>query len=88
MSKKIVVQGQIGLCGGLFLLFVYLKLTNAIDWAWYWVVSPLWLPAVAVLGAFIAFVAIAFPVAMLLDWRSGRKAARRREQREQSRSRK
>lgn len=27
----------------LFLLFLTLKLTNVIDWSWWWVTSPLWI---------------------------------------------
>ena len=30
-------------------IFVILKLTNSIDWSWWWVLSPLWLPLVLVL---------------------------------------
>jgi phosphoglycerol transferase MdoB-like AlkP superfamily enzyme len=34
-----------GGCSGilLFLLFLVLKLTNQIDWSWWWVTSPLWI---------------------------------------------
>jgi hypothetical protein len=28
----------------LTLLFIGLKLTNFIDWSWWWVLSPLWIP--------------------------------------------
>ncbi len=28
-----------------FLLFLGLKLTGHIDWSWWWVTSPLWIPA-------------------------------------------
>jgi len=28
----------------LFLIFMTLKLTNVIDWSWWWVTSPFWLP--------------------------------------------
>ena len=28
---------------GLTLLFIYLKMTNYIDWSWIWVLSPLWI---------------------------------------------
>lgn len=28
----------------LTVLFVGLKLTNYIDWSWWWVLAPLWLP--------------------------------------------
>ena len=43
-------------------LFVGLKLTEQIDWEWYWVVSPIWIyfainAAIAFIGGFIgAFV--------------------------------
>ena len=29
---------------GLTILFVILKLTNIIEWSWWWVLSPLWIP--------------------------------------------
>ena len=28
----------------LFLIFMVLKLTNYIDWSWWWVTAPLWIP--------------------------------------------
>ena len=28
----------------LFLIFMILKLTGNIDWSWWWVTSPLWIP--------------------------------------------
>ena len=28
----------------LFVVFLTLKLTGNIDWSWWWVTSPLWLP--------------------------------------------
>lgn len=34
----------------LFLIFMILKLTGAIDWSWWWVTSPLWIPFVAIIG--------------------------------------
>ena len=27
----------------LMIMFIYLKLTNQIDWSWWWVMSPAWL---------------------------------------------
>lgn len=27
-----------------FIIFLILKLTNNIDWSWWWVTSPLWIP--------------------------------------------
>ena len=43
----------IGIGMVLFIVFLVLKLTNVIDWSWWWVTSPLWIPfvaAVVVLG--------------------------------------
>lgn len=42
--------GPVGL---LTLLFVALKLTNYIDWSWWWVLSPLWISASFALGGFL-----------------------------------
>lgn len=28
----------------LFLVFLVLKLTETIDWSWWWVLAPLWIP--------------------------------------------
>jgi hypothetical protein len=49
-------MNTIGLLG---VLFVGLKLTNFIDWSWWWVLLPFWgglaLAAVFFLVAFLAF---------------------------------
>lgn len=36
-------SGGIGFAGLLTVLFIGLKLTGAITWSWWWVLSPLWL---------------------------------------------
>lgn len=28
----------------LFIVFLILKLTDVVDWSWWWVTSPLWIP--------------------------------------------
>ena len=38
---KIEASGEITL---LFLVFLVLKLTHFIDWSWWWVTAPLWIP--------------------------------------------
>jgi hypothetical protein len=45
-------SNDIGLGTILFLIFLTLKLTNTIDWSWWWIFSPLWIPllAMGVLG--------------------------------------
>ena len=32
----------------LFLVFLVLKLTEKIDWSWWWVTSPIWIPVALV----------------------------------------
>jgi hypothetical protein len=39
---------NIGFTGLLTVLFIALKLTNYIDWSWWWVLSPLWISAAIV----------------------------------------
>lgn len=47
----------IGLGTILFVVFLVLKLTETIDWSWWWVTAPLWIPVAIVLGiAIIGFV--------------------------------
>lgn len=43
------VSSGIGFCGLLTVLFIGLKLTGYIDWSWWWVVSPLWIPLLLIL---------------------------------------
>lgn len=43
-------SGGIGLCGAMFLIFLVLKLTGFIDWSWWWVTAPLWIPAIIAVG--------------------------------------
>ena len=38
--EKIRKRGNMGFCEILTLIFIVLKLTNHIDWSWWWVVSP------------------------------------------------
>lgn len=40
----------IGFTGLLTVLFIGLKLTGWIDWSWWWVLSPIWLPFIVVVS--------------------------------------
>jgi phosphoglycerol transferase MdoB-like AlkP superfamily enzyme len=42
----------------LLVAFVVLNLTKVIDWSWWWVLSPLWIPVALVLLISIAWVLI------------------------------
>jgi len=35
-------KNGIGLAGIVFVVFLILKLTDHIDWSWWWVTAPLW----------------------------------------------
>lgn len=37
-------SGGVGFCTVLFLIFLVLKLVGVIDWSWWWVTAPLWIP--------------------------------------------
>ena len=43
----------IGIGTILFIVFLVLKLTNTIDWSWWWVTAPLWIPVGIVIILFI-----------------------------------
>lgn len=49
----------IGFGGLLAILFIALKLTGYIDWSWWWVLAPIWIPIIIVIVIFaIAFMAV------------------------------
>jgi hypothetical protein len=60
--------GGIGFSGLLTIVFITLKLTGYIDWSWWWVLSPLWIP----------FVVIAIVIVLLAMFTNGRFTIRRR----------
>jgi len=49
-SSSSSASGGIGFCGLLTILFIGLKLGRVIDWSWWWVLSPLWIPLALVFG--------------------------------------
>lgn len=42
-------QANVSFSGLLTIAFIVLKLTETINWSWWWVLSPLWIPAVLAL---------------------------------------
>jgi hypothetical protein len=51
-------DGGVSFLGLLFLLFLGLKLGHVIDWSWWWIFSPLWIPLVT--GLLIGLIVIIF----------------------------
>lgn len=57
--------GGFGLGTVVFAVFLTLKLTGYIDWSWWWVTAPLWIPF-AVAAAFMALFALFCLVAAVI----------------------
>jgi hypothetical protein len=43
----------LGLCDALAVVFIVLKLIGVIDWSWWWVLAPVWIPVIIVVIAYI-----------------------------------
>ena len=56
-------SGGVSFAGLLFLLFLGLKLTNQIDWSWWWVTAPIWGPIALVLVIALVAIIIAILIA-------------------------
>lgn len=54
MSDKTTHYG-LGFTDLLLIVFIVLKLTNVINWSWWWVLSPLWISLGIVLIILIGF---------------------------------
>lgn len=57
MANKETVGCSVGPCFTLFIVFLVLQLTHVIDWSWWWVTAPLWIPF-ALFLAIMVFIAI------------------------------
>ena len=53
MSNEKTTSGGIGFGSLLLLTFIILKLVGVIDWSWWWVLSPIWIPVVLLLAVSI-----------------------------------
>jgi len=63
MSKKSAQSSGSGTSMVLFIVFLILKLTNVIDWSWWWVTCPLWIGLAIVL----AMMAIAGIIGLIIN---------------------
>ena len=70
MSKndKTTIQfGGTSFTGLLFLVFLTLKLTNVINWSWWWVTAPLWIIPSAIIIGIGLLVVVAFIIEMMIS---------------------
>ena len=59
MNERTTTSGGVGIGGALFLVFLTLKLCDVINWSWWWVTAPLWIPGLLVIGISLVAFAIA-----------------------------
>lgn len=64
MSTSSASSGGIGFFGLLTVLFIGLKLTGVIDWSWWYVLAPLWIPWIVLFV--VCIIAIIFYVIALI----------------------
>ena len=70
-QPKIVYQGP-GVGFILFVVFLVLKLTSVIDWSWWWVTAPLWIPFAIFLGILGIVLVVALLIAIIKACTGGR----------------
>lgn len=58
-KKTTVTFPGIGFPGMLAILFIGLKLGGVIDWSWWWVFAPLWIPIL------VGLVVVAFVISLM-----------------------
>ena len=63
MSEKQITPINSGILTMMFIVFLTLKLTGNIDWSWWWVTSPLWLP-IAILFTVVSVLFVAGVIAL------------------------
>lgn len=54
MSKQLKSILTISPAFMLFVVFLILRLTDTIDWSWWWITAPLWAPAAFVIAIYAA----------------------------------
>lgn len=80
-NKKITIGGgKIGLFGGVFLIFLFLKLGEigvVAKWSWWWVTSPLWAPFAIFIGLVILWLFLKFVILLIEAYGDYRRQKRR-----------
>jgi hypothetical protein len=57
-SSSSTSSSGISFTGALTILFIGLKLTNVINWSWWWVLSPIWISISIVVFILLIFATI------------------------------
>ena len=64
-NKTTVNKNGVGFGGLLTIAFIVLKLCGVIDWAWVWVLAPLWIS----FGLSLVIIIVCFIVALIANLR-------------------
>ena len=65
-NNKITIQLVSPVTVILFILFFLAKIFDKIDWSWWWVFSPLWIPASILIGI-IGICLLLIGIAKIID---------------------
>ena len=68
-NKNIKIECISPLSVVVFLAFFFAKIYNLIDWSWWWVFSPLWIPLTIIIGLIAIFVIIYLIIIMIDLWK-------------------
>ena len=71
MSNSNAGSGGVGVLGLLGVVFVTLKLTGYIDWNWWWVTAPFWIPFAIIIVAIVVMLTLALASPKVADWLEG-----------------
>ena len=64
-NKKVNINVGGGFSGMLTIAFIVLKLCGVIDWAWIWVLAPIWMTAALVLAIVLIYMVVALIAALI-----------------------
>ena len=65
-QNSTLIRGGIGPLSLLGVAFVVLKLVGVINWSWWWVLAPFWIPAVLALGL-VVILLVVLGIVLYLD---------------------
>jgi hypothetical protein len=63
-NKNEIRYVGINFFGLLGIVFITLKLTGYINWSWWWVLAPLWMP----ISVFVSLLAFLFIIVFVYEW--------------------
>jgi hypothetical protein len=72
-NRSSAAGGGIGLGTLLFVVFLVLKLCNVINWSWWWVTAPVWIPVAAFTAIMLVVVIVAVISVAIENFRENRR---------------